>query len=85
VSDSLFITVKDDDGWAYTELNVQGLPIETVPRDGSYILLYFESIKWTKGAFGPDGIWYCEAEWVPGDGPEPDELPTHWLPFPKDP
>jgi hypothetical protein len=53
-------------------------PIETAPRDGTRVLLYFES-RWTLGGTFND----LSNDWlIDGDHEEP---PTHWMPLPPAP
>lgn len=96
LTDAWKITAPDGDGFVW--LNAEGgwLPIETAPRDGTRILLYW-----------PEGIWVdaCEANdwggttqpytaegWADESGfwkayyaMPPHGNPTHWMPRPADP
>ena len=64
-------------------------PIETAPKDGSEILVYFQCTGWNTVRW-IDGV-YCA--WCVDDhnhGPYPVKLfkegdATHWLPLPKEP
>lgn len=64
-------------------------PIETAPKDGTEILMYFQFTGWNTVRW-VDGV-YCA--WCVDDhnhGPYPVKLfkerdATHWLPLPKEP
>lgn len=64
-------------------------PIETAPRDGTYLCLYAPTRKEPFQC----GCWIWETDdnddpsdgtWWLGDGRE-DDQPTHWMPLPPPP
>jgi hypothetical protein len=60
-------------------------PIETAPRDGSFLLGYYKMwkcptiIRWQKSQYGDFGYWDCAR--VCSDNIHP----THWMPLPDAP
>lgn len=62
--------------------NVQWLPIESAPKDGTYILIYSKDDAW-----GEPCMATCKWEngwWEPIDS-NPIHDPTHWMPLPNPP
>lgn len=63
----------------------QWRPIETAPKDGTWVLLWFDADEYAvSGAWmrpGRDYIahWCAFGRWTPGDAP------THWMPLPAPP
>ena len=59
-------------------------PIETAPKDGSEILLYFphSEVKVTGGYFDSHPRGNC---WIAGGYMRKSLPPTHWMPRPDDP
>ena len=68
-------------------------PIETAPKDGTYIIAYFPSHgrreAYAESAYFVDleleddpgrGVWVWSQ-----DGDEPQVQPTHWMPLPEAP
>lgn len=63
-------------------------PIETAPRDGTYVILFWPYI--TQDGFAAGGYWYDPQNGVAprwysdmvNSGATP---PTHWMPFPDPP
>jgi len=65
-------------------------PIETAPRDGTWVLIRFEdtdieqsmvTAKWVKNSYHPSGEWvydYWDSEWRSWV-----RYPTHWMPLPQ--
>ena len=64
-------------------------PIETAPKDGATILLYFPKGYWADDrdiaiGFWSDGDWYSgEADSTPMTGF--GSFPSHWMPLPEPP
>ena len=71
-------------------------PIETAPKDGSWLMVYERSdfppsvwvVRW--GNIEGSGGWLDEKCWVTvGLGPNPDtydaDMATHWMPLPDPP
>lgn len=80
------MSAPDKTGW---------MPIESAPRDGSYMLLYLpDSARadivighWSEGEL-PNGEPDPDADWyeMVGDGGWPIDVPiTHWQPLPQPP
>jgi hypothetical protein len=64
-------------------------PIDTAPKDGSEILVYFRTIGWKSVAWigDEDGSW-CVDDYKHGPFPVRGYPPfgaTHWLPLPREP
>ena len=65
-------------------------PIETVPRDGTRVLLatggWAAIGRWLADyqcrADGPMGGWMDDLD---NGGPEDDDWPSHWMPLPEPP
>lgn len=71
---------EKDDGWR---------PIETAPRDGTYILLCFQppftdthSPGVSVGCWADSGKWWLTSIWA---ATTPHKQPTHWRPLPPPP
>ena len=67
-------------------------PIETAPKDGSYLLLHTEFSETVIGWFGKDTNIEEYEGWLYGDGNDYSTglfynpiKPTHWMPLPKPP
>ena len=69
------------------------LPIETAPKDGTYLLLYTEYSEIVIGWFGEDVFKEDYEGWLYGDGDgfstgyyyNPIFKPTYWMPLPNPP
>lgn len=54
-------------------------PIETAPKDGTFVLAYRPCDPYFEPMYFNDGIWH----WFDGDSPS--FQPTHWMPLPDPP
>jgi len=64
-------------------------PIETAPKDGTWVLLYKRGEKRAKnkylyriGHWGKGNYSFGKLRWI---GPSGKFNPTHWMPLPKPP
>lgn len=76
-------TLRIEYGLAAYE-KAQWQPIETAPKDGSWILVSDPSGTWMDSARFYEGAWCSWPTTICQYGPEEDP-PTHWMPLPEPP
>lgn len=66
-------------------------PIETVPKDETWVLLYFPDFTWAAEANGVilafwsnDGHGWFDSE-AASNALDEEHQPTHWMPLPEPP
>lgn len=64
------------------DLVPQWQPIDTAPKDGTYVIGLFNGLvaqmKWSNGSGSHCYHWMALGRWTPID-------PTHWMPLPEPP
>lgn len=71
----------------YEERSVDAQPIDTAPRDETFVLLYFPDAEsgWKVGFWSEKYQNWYESECSSHALTDWDDRPTHWAPLPKTP